>query len=289
MKRESQKSLKQKHWDIVISSRRSWLELDLAGVWRYRDLVLLLFRRDFVALYKQTILGPLWYLIQPVLTTVAFVLIFNRIARISTDEVPPFVFYMSGIVIWQFFSNSLSKTSDTFAANSSIFSKVYFPRLVVPVSVVLSNLVAFGVQFILLLACIAYFWIGGSIRVPWLHSILLVPLLAYIAVLGLGVGALVSALTTRFRDLAFLIGFAMQLWMYATPIVYPLSQIPEAWRWVFYFNPMTAAAETFRKLLLGTGTVTVDLWLASAAISTALVLIGLVMFSRAEKNSMDTV
>src|SRR5439155_17694775 len=131
---ESQKSLKQKHWDIVISSRRSWLELDLAGVWRYRDLVLLLFRRDFVALYKQTILGPLWYLIQPVLTTVAFVLIFNRIARISTDEVPPFVFYMSGIVIWQFFSNSLSKTSDTFAANSSIFSTVYFPRLVVPVS-----------------------------------------------------------------------------------------------------------------------------------------------------------
>jgi lipopolysaccharide transport system permease protein len=276
-------------WDIVITPRRRWLDLDLAGVWRYRDLVLLLFKRDFVALYKQTILGPLWYFIQPVLTTIAFVLIFNRIARLSTDQAPPFLFYMSGVVMWTFFANCLSKTSDTFAGNAAIFSKVYFPRLVVPASVILSNLLTFAVQFVLLALCMLYFWVGGWQRAWSPELLLLFPLLGYLAIVGLGVGIIVSALTIRFRDLAFLVGFATQLWMYATPIVYPLSQIPEQWRWVYHLNPMTAPAESFRLLVLGAGSVSAEYWLTSIALSACIVFAGLALFSRAEKNSMDTV
>jgi lipopolysaccharide transport system permease protein len=276
-------------WDLVITPGKRWFDLDVAGVWRYRDLVMLLFKRDFVSLYKQTILGPLWYLIQPVLTTIAFTLIFNRIAKISTDEISPFLFYMAGIVIWNFFANCMTKTSDTFVANAGIFSKVYFPRLVVPVSVVLSNLLTFGIQFILLLACMAYFWTTGAFRAFGPSLLVVIPLLAYTALLGLGVGIIISSLTTRYRDLTFLVGFATQLWMYATPIVYPLSQIPERWRPLFLLNPMTAPAETFRAVVLGAGTVTAELWLTSVAITVFTVLIGLVLFSRAEKTSMDTI
>jgi lipopolysaccharide transport system permease protein len=276
-------------WDIVITPRTRWFELDLAGVWRYRDLVWLLFKRDFVAFYKQTILGPVWYIIQPILTAIAFTLIFSRIARISTDEVPAFVFYMSGVVFWNFFATCLSKNSDTFTANSAIFSKVYFPRLVVPVSVIMSNLLTFTVQFVMLLLCMAYYWWVGAAAGLQPAAILIVPLLAYLALFGLGCGIVISALTTRYRDLAFVVGFATQLWMYATPIVYPLSQIPERWHWLYLFNPMTAPAETFRLLLLGRGTVTLEHWLASAVTVVVVVFIGLAMFARTEKTSMDTV
>ena len=279
----------EERWDTVISPRRGWLDIDLLGVWRYRDLILLLFKRDFVALYKQTILGPLWYLIQPILTSLAFTVIFTKIARVSTDQLPPFLFYMTGVVMWTFFASCMTKTSDTFKANASIFGKVYFPRLVVPVSVVLSNLLAFAVQFLLLIATMAYYWTAGWTRGFGIDSLLLLPVLLYLAVLGLSVGMIVSALTTRYRDLAFGIGFATQLWMYSTPIIYPLSQIPEKWRWVFQFNPVTAPAETFRLLVLGTGTVTAGFWLASIAIAAVTVFVGLILFSRTEKNSMDTV
>lgn len=265
------------------------MDVDIAGVWRYRDLVVMLFKRDFVALYKQTILGPLWYLIQPVLTTIAFTLIFNRIARISTDDVPPFLFYMGGIVIWNFFATSMAKSSDTFVANAGIFSKVYFPRLVVPVSVILSNCLTFAVQFLLLLACMVFFWTTGGLR-AFNPGLLLVPVLvAYCAVLGLSVGIMVSALTTRYRDLTFMVGFATQLWMYATPIVYPLSQIPEAWWPLFMLNPMTAPVESFRALVLGAGTVTPAFWLSSLAITAVALFGGLALFAKAERNSMDTV
>lgn len=279
----------EREWDLVISPKRGWLDVDLIGVWRYRDLVVLLFKRDFVALYKQTILGPLWYLIQPILTTIAFTLIFNRIARISTDEIPPFLFYMAGIVIWNFFSISMTKTSDTFVANSGIFSKVYFPRLVVPVSVVLSNLLTFGIQFALLLVCMAYFWTTGAFKAFGPELLLVGPILLYLAVFGLGMGIIISSLTTRYRDLSFMVGFATQLWMYATPIVYPLSQIPERWQSIYLLNPMAAPVETFRSVVLGKGTVTPELWLASGLITMATVLGGLALFSRAERNSMDTV
>ncbi len=276
-------------WDLLITPKKGWLDLDVAGVWRYRDLVLLLFKRDFVAFYKQTILGPLWYVIQPLLTTVAFTLIFNRIARISTDGIPPFAFYMAGVVLWNFFSTCLNKTSDTFAGNAAIFGKVYFPRLVVPASVILSNFLTFAIQFTLLLVIMLVFrWRGAQIPIT-AELVMAVPLMLYVALLGLGAGIIVSSLTTRYRDLTFVLGFAIQLWMYATPVVYPLSQIPEKWRWLFVLNPMTAPVETFRSSLLGTGTVTATLWLSSIGITLVVLLVGLVLFGRTEKTSMDTV
>jgi lipopolysaccharide transport system permease protein len=251
--------------------------------------VVLLFKRDFVALYKQTVLGPLWYVIQPVLTTVAFTLVFNKIAGISTEGTPPFLFYMAGVVIWNFFSNCLSKTSDTFVANAAIFGKVYFPRLVVPASVILSNLLTFAIQLLLLLSLLLYYRLRGAALAVTPESVLMLVLLPYIAAIGLSVGITVSALTTRFRDLTFLVGFAIQLWMYATPVVYPLSQIPEKWRWLYAFNPMAAPVETFRWLLFGTGTSDATLWLGSLATWCVLVFFGLMLFSRAERTSMDTV
>ena len=276
-------------WDLVITPKKGWFDIDIAGVWRYRDLVFLLFKRDFVAFYKQTILGPLWYVIQPMLTTLAFFFIFYRVAKIPTDGIPPFLFYMSGVIVWNFFATCMSKTSDTFVSNSGIFGKVYFPRLVVPVAVVLSNLLTFVIQLALLFVLMGYFWVRGA------HfgvgvGLALVPLLVvYVGLLGLGTGNIVSSLTTRYRDLAYVVGFATQLWMYATPVVYPLAQIPAHWQWIYMFNPMAAVVESFRYLLLGTGTVTGALWGGSIAFTTALVALGLVLFSRTEKISMDTV
>jgi len=277
-------------WDLVITPRKGWLDIDIAGIWRYRELVLLFFKRDFVAFYKQTVLGPAWYLIQPTITTAAFTLLFSRIARLPTDNVPPVLFYMSGVVLWNFFGTSLSKTSDTFASNAAIFGKVYFPRLVVPISVVLSNVLTFAIQFSLLLCALAYFWVGGFDKGFGGYKLgLVIPLLIYVSVLGLGVGIVVSALTVRYRDLAFVVGFATQLWMYATPIVYPLSHIPDRWHWLYGLNPMTAPVETFRRIVLGAGTVTPQLWLSSAIIVATVFFLGLVLFARAEKISMDTV
>jgi homopolymeric O-antigen transport system permease protein len=276
-------------WDLVLTPARGWFDLDIVGVWRYRDLVTMLVRRDFVALYKQTILGPLWYLIQPALTTVVFTLIFNRIAKIPTEGVPPFLFYMSGIVLWSYFANCLTKTSDTFTANAAIFGKVYFPRLVVPVSVVISNLLTYAIQFGLLLFVICVYWAQGLSTSFGLRTFLAAPLVAYVALLGLSVGVAVSSLTTRYRDLTFLVAFATQLWMYATPIVYPLSQIPEKWRWVFSLNPMSAPAETFRWIMFGSSSVSWSLWLGNIAISAALAVAGFVLFARVERLSMDTV
>jgi lipopolysaccharide transport system permease protein len=278
-----------RNWDLVITPAKRWLDIDVAGVWRYRDLVVLLFKRDFVSLYKQTILGPLWYLIQPVLTAVVFTLIFSNIARISTDEVPPFLFYMSGVVIWTFFATGMAKTSDTFVANASIFSKVYFPRLVVPASVILSNTVTFAIQLVMLLGFFGYYWAMGANLSLRPQMLLVVPLLLYIGLLALGVGVVVSSLTTKYRDLTFLVGFATQLWMYASPVVYPLSQIPEHWRWVFMLNPMATAIESFRWLLFGTATLTWALALANGILAAILLVGGIVLFSHTEKTSMDTV
>ena len=276
-------------WDLVLTPTKRWFDVDVAGVWRYRDLVLLLFKRDFVAMYKQTVLGPIWYIIQPILTTFAFTLIFSKIAQISTGEVPPVLFYMSGIVLWHFFANCMGKTSDTFVANSGIFSKVYFPRLVVPTSVILSNAVTFAIQFALLLAFLGYYWTTGAGVSLRPQMVFVLPLLVYVGLLGLGVGIVASSLTTKYRDLTYVIGFATQLWMYASPIIYPLSQIPERWRWLFMFNPMTAGVEAFRWFVFGQATLSWALVLSNAAVAAILLLGGVLLFSRAEKTSMDTV
>ena len=276
-------------WTTIIRPRSGWFNFNLRELWRYRDLILLFVRRDFVATYKQTILGPLWFLIQPLLTTIVFTLVFGRIAKLSTDGLPQILFYMSGTVAWTYFSVCMTKTSDTFVANAPIFGKVYFPRLTVPVSVVITNLLTFGVQFCLFLAFMLFFYLAGSDIKPNALVLLMPLLLLQMAALGLGSGILISSLTTKYRDLSFVVAFGVQLWMYATPVVYPLSQIPAKWQWVYMLNPMAAIIEMFRYAFLGAGSVRIWFFLESLGITALILLAGIVIFGRVEKTFMDTV
>lgn len=276
-------------WTTTIGPKTSWLDIDIAGLWRARDLIMLFVRRDFVTFYKQTILGPLWFLIQPLLTTVVFTVIFGRIAKVPTDGLPQFLFYMSGIVPWAYFASCLDKTSNTFVANAGIFGKVYFPRLAVPVSIVITNLFTFAIQFFAFLGFVAYFYLSGADIRPNVWVIITPLLLLQMAALGLGMGTLISALTTRYRDLTFVVGFGVQLWMYATPIVYPMSQVNEKWHWLLALNPMSSVVETFRYAYLGSGGVKIEYFLLSAFLTALIFLFGLLLFSRAEKSFMDTV
>lgn len=277
-------------WDIVIQPRGKFVAVDLRSVWAYRELVWMFFKRDFTTFYKQTILGPLWYLIQPVVTALTYFVVFGKIANISTNGLPPFVFYMSGIVMWAYFSTCLSNNAEVFSKNASLFGKVYFPRLVVPLSVAISGLVAFAIQFSLLtLVSVGFLIYGADISLHW-QGFAVVPLLIlYIAGLGIGVGLMVSALTVRFRDLAYVTGFVIQLWMYATPVVYPYTQIPEKYQWFFHLNPMTAPIESLRSAMFGVPGVDFSIWAANLAVTLVLLISGLVLFSRAESLAMDTV
>jgi len=276
-------------WTMVIRPQRGWWDLRLGELWRYRDLVMLFVRRDFVAQYKQTILGPLWYLIQPVLTTVVFTVVFGNIAGLPTDGLPSFVFYLSGTVIWQYFAENLNKTSQTFITNAQLFGKVYFPRLAVPVSILISNLITFSIQFGLFLVFALYFMVRGSAVQPNLAILLTPVLLLMMAGLGLGFGIIVSSLTTRYRDLRFLVTFGVQLWMYGTPVIYPVSAIPERFRLLIMANPLTPIVETFRYAYLGAGTVHSWHLLYSAAFMLAVLLGGTLLFNRVEQTFMDTV
>jgi len=280
---------REKDWTLIIRPRTGWLDLRLTDMWRYRDLVMLFVHRDFVSQYKQTILGPLWFILQPLLTTLTFTIIFGNIAQLSTDGLPKVLFYLSGVTAWNYFADCLTKTSETFNANSAIFGKVYFPRLAVPVSIVLSNLIRFAVQFLLLAGFYSYFlWHGAALRPT--AGILLLPLLVLLmAALGLGGGIIVSSLTTRYRDLRLLVQFGVQLLMYSTPVIYPLSKLPEQYRWIMLANPMTPVIETFRYALLGSGTFSwMNLGLSTA--TSLLVLVGgILLFNRVERTFMDTV
>ncbi len=276
-------------WTTVLHSRSGWLDLHLKDLWEYRDLVLLLVRRDFVSIYKQTILGPFWFLLQPLISTFIFTVVFGKIANIPTDGIPQPLFYMSGIVTWNYFASCLNRTSDTFVANEGIFGKVYFPRLAVPLSTVIINLLTFAIQFALFLAFMLYFGIKGSAIHPnnW---ILITPLLLVeMGALGLGLGILISSLTTKYRDLSFMTGFGVQLWMYATPIVYPISQVPEKWRWLYSLNPVSAIVETFRYAFLGSGSINLAQLGSSMMVTLCLLVCGIIVFSRVEKTFMDTV
>lgn len=278
-----------KQWTSIITPVSGWFDVRLAELWRYRDLVMLFVRRDFVSVYKQTILGPIWYLIQPLFTTLVFTVIFGKLAKIPTDGLPQILFYMSGVVAWNYFSGCLNATSNTFAGNAHIFGKVYFPRLVVPVSTVISNLITFTIQFALFLGFLLYFLIKGSAIAPQ-PSILIVPLLiAQMALLGLGFGIIVSSLTTKYRDLTYLVSFGIQLWMYATPIVYPMSRVPEKWQSIMALNPMAPVIEIFRYAFLGAGTVNTFQIVMSIFLTVFVLFIGIVLFSRIEKSFMDTV
>jgi lipopolysaccharide transport system permease protein len=276
-------------WTMEISSRSGWFDIDLSELWRYRDLIVLFVRRDFVANYKQSFLGPLWFLLQPLLTTIVFTIVFTYIANISTEGLPPLLFYMSGIIAWTYFANCMTQTSNTFINNTAIFGKVYFPRLVIPVSVSITNFLTFVIQFGLFLIFLVYYYLEGAFIQPNIWIFLIPLLLIQMAALGLGMGLLISSVTTKYRDLTFALGFGVQLWMYATPVVYPLSQIPLKWQWVFALNPMTAVIETFRYAFLGNGAIQ-PLFLEVSFIMTILILsLGIILFSRVERTFMDTI
>jgi lipopolysaccharide transport system permease protein len=265
------------------------MDLHLADLWQYRDLVMLFVRRDFVSVYKQTILGPLWYLIQPLLTTITFTFVFGNIAKLPTDGLPQFLFYMSGTVTWTYFSSCLTKTSEVFIQNAALFGKVFFPRLTVPVSILISNMITFGIQFIFFLGFMFFFSLGGSAIHPnwW---ILFTPVLILImAGLGLGFGIIISSLTTKYRDLRFLFQFGVQLLMYATPVIYPTSSIPQAYQWLIQLNPMTPIVETFRYAFLGAGEVNPSALLYSGIFMIVVVVIGAVIFNRVEATFLDMV
>jgi lipopolysaccharide transport system permease protein len=278
-------------WDLVIQSKSGWLELHLADLWRYRDLLWMFVRRDFVAVYKQTILGPLWFFIQPLLTTLTFTIIFSGVAKISTDGLPPLLFYLAGTTPWNYFATCLTKTSTTFKDNANLFGKVYFPRLITPLSIVVSTLIQFVIQFAtLIIALVWYLCQGSSVHPDWAGILVGTPaLILMLGGLGLGFGIIISSLTTKYRDLAFLVTFGIQLAMYATPVVYPLSTVPEKYRFWLEINPMTGVVEAFRTLYLGAGSFSWPLLSYSAAFTVVMLLLGVIIFNRVEKTFMDSV
>jgi lipopolysaccharide transport system permease protein len=278
-----------REWDLVIEPQSSLLELNLKDVWRYRDLLWLLVKRDFVSFYKQTILGPLWFFIQPLFTTIIFTFIFGNLAGLSTDGLPQPLFYMAGITAWNYFADCLTKTSTVFRDNANIFGKVYFPRLIMPLSIVVSNLVRFGVQMLLFFMMIGYYaYTGANFHLN--AYVLLFPILVLLmALLGLGLGLIITALTTKYRDLAFLITFGVQLMMYATTVIYPLSAAPAAYKWVIELNPMTGIIEAFRYGFLGEGSLTLSSFGYSVIFTLVSLILGVVIFNKTEKTFVDTV
>jgi lipopolysaccharide transport system permease protein len=276
-------------WTMTIRPKRHWFDLRLGELVQYRDLIMLFVRRDFVSVYKQTILGPLWYLIQPLLTTVVFTVIFGNIAGLPTDGLPPFLFYLSGTVIWSYFAECLNKTSLVFITNAQLFGKVYFPRLAVPLSIIISNLLSFAIQFILFLAFTLFFFLQGAEIQPNLMILLTPAMLLIMAGMGLGFGIIVSSLTTRYRDLRFLVSFGVQLWMYATPVIYPVSAVPEQLQPLIRLNPLTPIVESFRYAYLGAGTVSTPSLIYSGVFTLIVLLIGVLLFNRTEATFMDTV
>ncbi len=277
------------NWTLIIRPKRHLFDINLKELWRYKDLIYLFVRRDFVAKYKQTILGPLWFIIQPLLTTLMFTVVFGKIAGIPTDGLPKILFYLAGITPWNYFANSLKNTSNTFVKNANIFGKVYFPRLVTPISIVISGLIEFFIQFAFLLAFIAYYWIAGAQIEPNWYLLLLPVLIFMLAGLGLGFGIIISAMTTKYRDLANLVAFGVQLWMYATPIIYPLSEIPEKYKIWVILNPVSPIIETFRYALLGRGTV--EWWHLGYSFGAMILILvfGILIFNKVEQSFMDTV
>lgn len=286
------KSNQHKDWDLVIKGHSSLFDLKFTDLWHYRDLLLMFVKRDFVSFYKQTILGPLWFFIQPIFTTIVFTFVFSDLAGISVDGLPKYLFYLSGITAWNYFSDCLTKTSTVFRDNANIFGKVYFPRLIMPLSIVVSNLVRFAVQLLLLICMMAFFAVrgGASDHFEVTYAILFFPVLVILmALLGLGTGLIITAMTTKYRDLTFLVTFGVQLMMYGTTVIYPLSAAPEKYKNIIELNPMTGIIEAFRYAFLGKGEFT--LWSVgySAIVTFVILFLGIVIFNKTEKNFVDTI
>jgi lipopolysaccharide transport system permease protein len=279
-------------WDTEITPKNNLFSLGLNDVWHYRDLLVLLVRRDFVAFYKQTVLGPLWFFIQPVITTITYTLVFGKLAGIPTDDIPAPLFYLAGITIWNYFSDCLTKTSTVFKDNASMLGKVYFPRLIMPLSIVFSNLIRFALQFVLFLMVLIFLIIKGYSITPNAVALLFPVLILLVAAQGLGIGMIISAVTTKYRDLAFVVSFGVPLLMYAVPIVYPLSTAQAtypAYAAIIKYNPITAILETFRYGFLGKGSFSWQLLSYSVVVTMIIFLTGTAIFNRVEKNFVDTV
>lgn len=273
----------------VVSAKRGLFNLNLKELWKYRDLVFLFVKRDLKNVYKQTVLGPLWIVINPFLSTFVFTVIFGMIANISTDGIPQFLFYMSGNILWSFFSNCFNRASSTFLSNARIFGKVYFPRLVMPLSGIIYNSITFLVQFAMFAILVIVYALTGANVHPNLLVLALPILLIHIAFLGTGTGLIISSLTTKYRDLNVLVSFGLTLWMYLTPVVYPVSQIPESFRRIMLLNPVAPITETFRYAFLGCGSFEWFYLLISAVVTAVILILGMIVFNQVEKNFIDTV
>ena len=280
----------QQQYCTYIDSKRSWFELNLKEVWQYRDLILLFTRRSFVVTYKQTVLGPAWIFLNPFLTSIIYTVVFGGIAGMSTDGVPQLLFYLCSNAIWIFFSTCVTKNATTFTSNAGVFGKVYFPRLTMPISNVLSSVVQFGIQMLLVAVFLIYYAVTGAVKPHW-EAFALIPLvLLHLGMLGLGCGIIISSLTTKYRDLSILVGFGVSLWMYITPIVYPISQLGDGLlKTVLLINPVTAPVEVFRYAILGQGTIMPGALAVSGGLTIVVLLLGIMIFNRVEKTFMDTV
>lgn len=280
--------MEEQNFDIVIKPKSGWFDLNLKEVWKYRDLIFLFVRRNFVSQYKQTILGPAWAVIQPLLTTVIFTIVFGNIAGLAAEGIPSFLFYLSGTVAWTYFSTCLTQTADTFTGNAAILGKVYFPRVVMPISTVITNLISFAIQFVMFIIFLIIYWLKGEVH-PNIYFLMLPILVVHMALLSLGTGIIISALTTKYRDLKMLVSFGVQLWMYATPVAYNIGIIPERYMFLYMLNPMTPIINTFRYAFLGLGTFDIKYYVIGWITTLIILFLGIVLFSRVEKTFMDTV
>ena len=273
-----------------ITSERKWFELNLKEVWQYKDLIWLFTKRSFVLTYKQTVLGPAWIFLNPILTSIIYTFVFGGIAGMSTDGLPQILFYLSSNAVWSFFSSCITTNATTFRGNANVFGKVYFPRLTTPISNVLSAIIRFGIQMILVLVVLAYYVIKGEVHPNWEAWLLLPVVLLNLGMMGLGIGILISSMTTKYRDLTVLVGFGISLWMYLTPVIYPLSQMGEGtFRTILLVNPVTAPTEIFRYAVLGQGTIVPEYVALSWIITILVTIFGIMVFNRVEKTFMDTV
>jgi lipopolysaccharide transport system permease protein len=277
-------------WTEIIKPQRSLFDLRLKDVWNYKDLLFMFVKRDFVANYKQTILGPLWFIIQPVLTTLMYTIVFGNFAKISTNGQPKILFYLAGVTIWNYFSETFNRTSSVFTSNANIFGKVYFPRLIVPLSIIVSGLIRFSIQFTLFMSFLIYFLIQSNEIVQPNIYILLTPVLLFLmAGLALGAGMIISSMTTKYRDFTYLVSFGVTLLMYATPVIYPIEFLPQKYKTIIMLNPLSGIVETFRYAWLGTGSFSWQLLGYSSCFVIMLLMLGIIIFNKVEKNFMDTV
>lgn len=284
----TENKLKKRH--IHISSKHKWFDLKLKEVWHYRDLIWLFTKRSFTITYKQTVLGPAWLFLNPIITSLIYAFVFGGIAGIGTDGVPQILFYLSGTAIWTYFASALTKNANTFTANAGIFGKVYFPRLTTPISNVLSSIIQFAIQFLMVITFLIFFVITGDVSPNWWAFSLIPIVLIHLGLMGMGLGIIISSMTTKYRDLSVLVGFGVSLWMYATPVVYPLSTLGEGWmKTVLLINPVTMPIEIFRYAVIGKGTIQPMYLAISWAFTIFVILLGIVIFNKVERNFMDTV